>query len=242
MPPPDWRWRVVNGLQEFSVDLDRRYVETDAPALIRALIETEFPRRTALISSFGTESALLLALAAEIDPGLPVLFIDTGQLFPETLDYRDELAALLGLTNIRTITPAPLALAERDPEGRLWQFDTDACCALRKVEPLAIALDGVDAVISGRKRYHGALRRFMPRFQAVDGRIKIDPLAHWTREMVEAEFARRGLPHHPLQAEGYASVGCAPCTMPVTPGAAPRAGRWAGTAKTECGIHLAAAE
>jgi phosphoadenosine phosphosulfate reductase len=224
--------------QNLALDLDRRHAESDAPELIRALVTQEFPNRVALISSFGTESALLLALAAEIDRSLPILFIDTGKMFPETIEYRDQLVDLLGLTDVRTVTPAPAAIETRDPNGQLWYFDADACCRLRKVEPLAIALDGFDAVISGRKRYHGALRRFLPRFQAVDGRIKVDPLAHWDQERVEAEYRERNLPPHPLKAEGYLSVGCEPCTIPVADGEPIRAGRWAGAVKSECGIHF----
>jgi phosphoadenosine phosphosulfate reductase len=225
--------------QNPAVALEQRYAQADAPDLLQALLTGEFAGRTALISSFGTESALLLALAAEIDRSVPVLFIDTGKLFPETLAYRDTLIQRLGLTNVRMITPSPVALDRRDPDGQLWYYDAEACCRLRKVEPLAISLDGIDLVISGRKRYHGALRLAMPRFQSVDGRIKVDPLAHWSQERVAAEFQRRALPPHPLQEEGYASVGCEPCTIPVGSGASPRAGRWAGATKTECGIHFA---
>jgi phosphoadenosine phosphosulfate reductase len=229
---------LVEQAQNRAVEFEQRYRAFDADELMHTLIQDEFPSRIAVLSSFGTESALLLALAADIDKHIPVLFIDTGKMFPETLEYRDTLVDLLGLTDVRTIAPSPVSLAARDPEGQLWQFDADACCRLRKVEPLAISLGGIDAVMSGRKRYHGALRQMMPRFQFVDGRIKIDPLAHWTPERVEAEFRRRDLPQHPLQAEGYASIGCEPCTIPVAAGGPIRAGRWAGAAKTECGIHL----
>ncbi len=229
---------MTETLNSLAARLDATYAAFDAPELVRALIAEEFTDRIALISSFGTEAAVMLALAAEIDRALPILFIDTGKMFDETLAYRDQLVELLGLTDVRTITPSRVALADRDPAGQLWYFDADACCRLRKVEPLAVSLGGFDAVLSGRKRYHGALRHALPRFQAVDGRIKIDPLAHWTADRVAAEFVRRGLPQHPLQAEGYASIGCEPCTRPVEAGAPVRAGRWAGAAKTECGIHL----
>lgn len=212
--------------------------DLDAPALLAYLIRDEFAGSIAAVSSFGTESALLLALIAEIDRSLPIYFIDTGKLFPETLEYRDQLVERLDLRDVRTIGPSTAALASRDPAGQLWHFDPDACCRLRKVEPLSQALAPFAAVISGRKRYHGDLRRFMPRITSVDKRIKIDPLAHWSQERVADEFARRGLPQHPLQAEGYASVGCEPCTVPVGEGDGVRAGRWAGSVKTECGIHL----
>jgi phosphoadenosine phosphosulfate reductase len=230
---------MASAIKERAAELDRRFRDVDGPALLGLMIEREFVGEIALLSSFGTESAVLLALAAEVDPGLPVLFLDTGQLFDETLAYRDELVARLGLRDVRTLSPSAAALAARDPEGELWRFDTDACCRLRKVEPLEAALPGIEALISGRKRYHGALRRFIPRIEAADGLIKIDPLADWSRERVEAEFAARALPRHPLLAQGYPSVGCAPCTLAVSKGAPMRAGRWSGSPKTECGIHRA---
>jgi phosphoadenosine phosphosulfate reductase len=217
--------------------LSRRYHNTDASALLRGMIEVEFPQRIAVLSSFGTESALLLAVVAEIDPTIPVIFLNTGKIFPETISYISQIEARLGLTNIRRVGPDTGELAARDPDGELWQYDPDACCALRKVEPMRAALHGVDALISGRKRYHGALRHFIPRIEAGDGVIKIDPIADWSRERVAAEFTLRALPQHPLAAFGYPSIGCVPCTIPVGANEDIRAGRWAGLAKTECGIH-----
>jgi phosphoadenosine phosphosulfate reductase len=201
------------------------------------MIEVEFPGRIAVLSSFGAESALLLAVVAEIDPTVPVVFLDTGKIFPETLQYMSDVQTRLGLTDIRRIGPDPAALAARDPAGELWYFDPDACCGLRKVEPMQAALPGVEALISGRKRYHGALRRFIPRIEAGDGVIKVDPIADWSHDRVAAEFALRGLPRHPLEAQGFRSIGCMPCTAPVRAGEDLRSGRWAGHAKTECGIH-----
>jgi len=218
-------------------ELERRYVGVDGEALVAALVEHEFPGGIALVSSFGTESAVLLDLIASVDRHLPILFLDTGKLFPETLAYRDLLVSRLGLTGLRVIRPTQAGLATRDPSGDLWQQDTDSCCGLRKVEPLAAASAGFAALLSGRKRYHGALRAFIPRFDALDGIVKADPIAHWSRERVEAEFRLRGLPRHPLEAEGYPSVGCAPCTARVSVDDGLRAGRWAGLEKTECGIH-----
>jgi phosphoadenosine phosphosulfate reductase len=218
--------------------LARRYHDSDAAKLLRGLIDEEFPGRIAVLSSFGTESALLLAVVAEIDRKIPVIFLDTGKIFPETIEYIADVQARLGLTDIRRVAPTAAALTARDPDGALWHFDPDACCALRKIEPMLAALAGVDALISGRKRYHGALRRFIPRIEAVDGVIKIDPIADWSQERVTAEFTLRALPRHPLEAQGYASIGCMSCTVPTRPGEDPRAGRWAGQGKTECGIHL----
>lgn len=196
-----------------------------------------FKGRIAVVSSFGAESAVLLALVAELDRSVPVLFLETGQHAPETLEYRQKLAATLGLLDVRDIWPSPRALAARDPDGALHAFDPDACCALRKVEPLEEALQPFAAWITGRKRTQAATRAAMPVVETADGRTKVNPLAHWDAATIEAEFVRRALPRHPLTARGFASIGCAPCTRSVRPGADPRSGRWAATGKTECGIH-----
>lgn len=210
-------------------------VEEGQRALRRSLAELK--GRIAVVSSFGAESGVLLALAADIDPSVPVLFLETGQHAPETLAYRHRLAAALGLRNVRDVRPTPGALDQRDPDGILHAFDPDACCALRKVEPLEWALQPFAAWVTGRKRHQAATRAALPVIEQVDGRTKVNPLAHWTGAMIEAEFARHGLPRHPLTARGFASIGCAPCTRAVQPGADPRSGRWAATGKIECGIH-----
>lgn len=195
------------------------------------------PGRIALVSSFGTESALLLALAAELDPSVPVIFLDTGKLFGETLRYRDQLVALLGLRDVRSVVPDPARLAALDPSGTLWLGDPDTCCHVRKVEPLARALAGFEIWVSGRKRYQGPSRAALPTVEIADGRLKLNPLAPWSRERIAAEFTRRKLPPHPLEADGFLSIGCMPCTARVEPGEAERAGRWRNRDKTECGIH-----
>jgi phosphoadenosine phosphosulfate reductase len=220
-------------------ELDERYGALDGEALLRPLIEYEFRVRIAVVSSFGAEAAIVLALVAAIDRRVPVIFIDTRKLFGETLRYRDRLGAGLGLLDLRVVRPDPGDLAQADPEGMLWRTDPDRCCALRKVAPLAEALRDFDAWISGRKRYHGAARGELPLFEADDdGRVKINPVALWSRNRVEAEFAARGLPRHPLEADGYLSIGCTTCTDRVRAGENPRAGRWRDRGKTECGIHL----
>jgi phosphoadenosine phosphosulfate reductase len=212
----------------------------DGVSLLRAALVDVFPGRIAVVSSFGTESAVLLAMAAEIDPLVPVVFLDTGRHFAETIGYRDSLSRRLGLRDVRTWHPDAAALAARDPDLALAAEDPDACCALRKVAPLEWALDGFDAWISGRKRYQNHLRASLPPIERVDGRIKLNPLAGWSPAEVAAEHVRRGLPSHPLMAQGFRSIGCAPCTRPVAQYEDDRAGRWAGLAKTECGIHRAA--
>lgn len=217
-----------------AASLNRQYQGAGSEEFLRAIVQDEFPGRVAIVSSFGTESALLLALAARVSRDIPIIFLDTGHHFPETLAYRDVVQRRLGLTDVRTIRARD---ADRDPDATLWQFDTDACCSLRKVEPLQAAISEFDALISGRKSSHGALRRFMPRIEAVDGLIKLDPIADWSPEQVEEAFEALDLPRHPLIAHGYRSVGCRPCTAPADNAQDPRAGRWAGQAKTECGIH-----
>ena len=228
-------------VQDSAARLAAELGSLDGTQLIEPLVRRVFPGRIAVVSSFGTESAVLLALVAEVDPSVPVIFLDTGKHFEETLDYRDRLTAELGLEDVRTVKPDWSHLLDRDPDGALWRRDPDACCRIRKVLPLARALAGFDAWISGRKRFHGGARRHLPAIEAEDGRVKVDPLAAWSPARIEAAFAARGLPRHPLSAEGYLSVGCAPCTRPTAPGTDLRAGRWADLRKTECGIHLAPA-
>jgi phosphoadenosine phosphosulfate reductase len=206
-------------------------------ALLRRAILHDFPGRFAVVSSFGADSAILLALVAEIDPSVPVLFLDTGMHFPETLAYRDRLVARLGLTDVRSLMPDAHEVAFRDPRGDLHLFVPDDCCALRKVAPLGRALTPFAAWATGRRRHQSATRAALPFVETVDGRTKFNPLADWSAARVAAEFERRGLPRHPLVARGYPSIGCAPCTRPVRPGEDTRAGRWPGHAKTECGIH-----
>jgi phosphoadenosine phosphosulfate reductase len=211
------------------------------PATIIAGAVEEFGSRLALVSSFGAESAVLLHLASRIDKSIPVLFLDTGMLFAQTLDYRRELAAKLGLTDVRDLRPRFDDLALGDPNADLWQRDTDACCHIRKVLPLDAALEGFDAWITGRKRFHGGQRLRLPVVEAADGRIKFNPLANWSKVELDAYAEAHDLPAHPMVAHGFPSVGCWPCTDQVADGADPRSGRWAGSQKSECGIHTARA-
>jgi phosphoadenosine phosphosulfate reductase len=190
-----------------------------------------------LLSSFGTDSALLLDMVARVNVGTPVIFLDTGKHFGETLRYRDALLARFGFTDLRIVSPDPTQLSQRDPDGTLWHSDADACCRLRKVEPLERALKGFTACISGRKRHQGGARDALSAIDVVDARIQINPLAFHTRDAIEREFAMRGLPRHPLEADGFLSIGCFPCTDRVRPDEDRRSGRWRGLDKTECGIH-----
>jgi phosphoadenosine phosphosulfate reductase len=205
--------------------------------VLRRAITRDYAGRIAVVSSFGAESAVLLALVAGIDPATPILFVETGQHFAETLAYRDTLARRLGLTDLRSIGPTAADKAAHDPGGELWRFDPDACCRFRKVTPLERALAPFDAWVTGRKRHQALTRVALPLIERVDGKTKINPLADWTAAAVEAEMTRRALPRHALSLAGYPSIGCAPCTRAVAEGEDPRSGRWAGTGKTECGIH-----
>ncbi|HEV2100387.1 MAG TPA: phosphoadenylyl-sulfate reductase [Stellaceae bacterium] len=236
---------AVNECQEQEVSeaagLAARFAGLDGSELLRVLITGEFFGRVAVVSSFGAESAAILAMVSEIDRRTPVLFLDTGKLFGETLRYRDRLVDRLGLSDVRTISPDKEKLSAGDPNGMLWLGDPDACCALRKVEPLHRALAGFAAWISGRKRYHGGARAALPVLETdPHGRVKINPLAGWSRAQVVEELLRRDLPRHPLEAQGYLSIGCYTCTDRVGPGEDLRAGRWRGLSKTECGIHAPA--
>ncbi len=209
----------------------------DALAMLERSIRVLFPGRICAVSSFGAESAVALALIAEVAPETPVLFLDTGKHFPETLAYRDRLVARLGLTGLSNLTPDADMLRGVDAVGDLWRRRPDDCCLARKVLPLDGALGGFDAWVNGRKRYHGDRRSVLPRIEWSEGRIKLNPLADWTAQDVRDAFLARDLPRHPLVAQGYLSIGCAPCTRPSAAAGNPRDGRWRGRTKPECGIH-----
>lgn len=206
--------------------------------LLSAVVHRVFPGKIAVVSSFGAESAVLLHLVAGVDRSVPVVFLDTGKLFAETLRYRDTLVGRLGLTDVRSVRPDPAALREVDPDGTLWRIDPSLCCWHRKVEPLDMALEGFEAWITGRKRFQGGQRQELELIESgQDGRTKVNPLAFWDETDLSEYAKRHDLPPHPLVAQGYRSIGCGVCTRPVRPGEPQRAGRWAGLGKTECGIH-----
>jgi phosphoadenosine phosphosulfate reductase len=202
----------------------------------------EFDGRAAVVSSFGAESAVLLHLVASIDPRTPVLFLNTGKLFGETLRYRDRLQDLLGLGDVRSLAPHPADRAASDPDGTLWARDTDACCHFRKIEPLTRALDGFAAQITGRKRFQTRLRAAMRTVEYFEGRFRFNPLADWSLADLETYVDAHKLPRHPLVEDGYPSIGCLPCTRRVRAGESYRDGRWSGLPKDECGIHGAGAQ
>jgi phosphoadenosine phosphosulfate reductase len=197
----------------------------------------DFAGKAAVVSSFGAESAVLLHMVAQVDKATPVIFLDTGKHFWETLSYRAKLIDLLGLTGVRTITPDDADLAAQDADGTLHKVNADACCHIRKTLPLQKALEGFEVTISGRKRYHGAARATLDFLSIADDRLKVEPLAGFSALDIAAYMTAHGLPAHPLTEIGYFSIGCEPCTEAGGSLADPRAGRWAGSAKTECGIH-----
>jgi phosphoadenosine phosphosulfate reductase len=219
-------------------DLEARYGALSAQDIIRQALAEQFAGGVAAVSSFGADSAVLLHMIAEIDRSLPIMFLDTGKHFGETLEYRDVLAADLGLSDVRVITPLEATLRRDDPDGDLHKRDTDACCGIRKVEPMARAVEPFGAWLTGRKRFQAATRGALPVFEAVGPRLRINPLAKWTTSDLAHYMRLHDLRENPLVAYGYLSIGCFPCTEPVKPGDDARSGRWAGQAKTECGIHL----
>ncbi|MTI17081.1 phosphoadenylyl-sulfate reductase [Rhodobacteraceae bacterium RKSG542] len=217
---------------------DELYGRTGPMSILRTSIEDLFVDGIVMVSSFGADSAVLLHMVSQIDKATPVVFVDTGKHFGETRFYRDQLIKHLGLTGVRSVMPESAHLVSQDPKGDLWLRDSDQCCHIRKVLPLDAALDGYSAWISGRKRHQADTRKSLPWFEADGPRIKVNPLADWDAAQVLAYARENKLPPHPLVAQGYPSIGCMPCTDKVAEGEDPRAGRWRGKGKTECGIHL----
>ncbi len=219
--------------------LNARYETMSAQEILRHAIQEQFVDRITIVSSFGAESVILLHMISQIEPSLPVIMLNTGKLFGETLRYRDRLQDKLKLTDVRTNFPHPDDLLAEDPKGGLWQRDTDACCDLRKVRPQARAVAPFDALITGRKRFQTGTRATMDIIERdTDGRFKLNPLANWQLDELKAYIEQHDLPRHPLVKDGYLSIGCTPCTNKVKEGEDYRSGRWADSDKDECGIHL----
>ncbi len=225
-----------------AVRLNRIFRGTETLDMLETVLREKMAGDIAVVSSFGAESSVLLHLVARIDPATPVLFLETGKHFDETLAYRDLLIAKLGLRDVRKLAPDPAALAEKDESGLRWSYDPDGCCEIRKVIPLAKELAHFDASLTGRKAFQAQSRTNLPRFEIdttdAQGRLKINPLVTWSPEELSAYMEEHDLPVHPLVAQGYPSIGCSPCTSRVAPGEDPRSGRWRGWDKTECGIHI----
>jgi phosphoadenosine phosphosulfate reductase len=217
--------------------LDHALRDASPAHIIETALKTVGREQLALVSSFGTESAALLKVMADVDPAIPVIFLDTGWLFEETLAYRDTLISVLGLRDVRSIKPLEETLSRQDPDRELWFTDPDACCRIRKVEPLARALKPFSAWINGRKRFQGGARAEIPVVEEDGEKLKFNPFANVSRDEIEAIYKLAALPAHPLVASGYLSVGCMPCSSRTGPDEDARAGRWRGRPKTECGIH-----
>jgi phosphoadenosine phosphosulfate reductase len=220
-----------------AIRLNNMFRGRDTVEMLELLLKENMLGDAAIVSSFGAESAVLLDLIGRIDPTVPVIFLETGKHFPETLAYRDTLVTQIGLRDIRNIAPDPDLLAQKDGTGLRWSYDPDGCCEIRKVLPLRAALAPFDAQFTGRKAFQSKTRAALPRFEVEEGRLKVNPLADWDKARIDAYVAAHGLPMHPLVEQGYLSIGCAPCTSMVKPGDDPRSGRWRGWDKVECGIH-----
>jgi len=218
--------------------LQEKAAGRDALGVVEMALTGEFAGQTAVVSSFGAESAVLLKLVAEVDPNTPILFLNTGKLFGETLRYRDRLQDILGLGDVRSLSPSLVERDRHDPDGTLWSKNADACCDFRKTVPLARALEPFKAQITGRKRFQTRERSSMEPVEFFDGRYRFNPLWNWDLHQLEAFAERHKLPKHPLVEDGYPSIGCIPCTRRVQAGEDYRAGRWSGLDKDECGIHL----
>ena len=234
-----WRQRhaAPQDATALAARLNAQWGQADAEVLLRAVLDPALGRKAAAISSFGAEAAVLLHLISRVQPDLPVVFLETGQHFFQTLAYRRELTDRLGLTDVRDIKPDVAALSKADPRGDLWRSAPDACCAVRKVQPLSQALAGFDTRITGRKRYQNSRRAALEPFEAADGVLTVNPLAAWSADQIEDWLRDHQLPRHPLVEQGYPSIGCWPCTRAVAADEDARDGRWAGQEKTECGIH-----
>ena len=222
-----------------AIRLNNMFRGRDTFEMLTILLRENMLGDAVIVSSFGAESAVLLHLIGSIDASVPVLFLETGKHFPETLEYRDNLIAHIGMTDLRNITPDPALLARKDENGLRWSYDPDGCCDIRKVLPLRAALAPVDAQFTGRKAFQSKTRNALPRFEIGEGRLKVNPLADWDKLRIEGYTAQHNLPAHPLVAAGYPSIGCSPCTSKVAPGEDARSGRWKGWDKVECGIHTA---
>ncbi len=231
--PPDQRDEYAALAEQAAKELDQSPAED-----ILAWAADTFERDLCVASSMG--DALMVHMVARALPGVSVLFVDTGYHFPETLGTRDSVAAahrveLLALTPRQTV-------AEQDSTfgPDLWSRDPDACCGLRKVEPLARGLEPFHAWVTGLRRDEAGTRRHVGVVEWDQKRsmVKVNPIATWSQAKTEAYMAENGVLVNPLADAGYPSIGCRPCTRAVAPGEDPRSGRWSGRSKTECGIHL----
>ena len=223
-------------LKTLAEQAGRDLEESSAEDILRWAVENFGPR---FCVTSSMEDAVVAHLASRVAPGVDVVFLDTGYHFPETIGTRDAVAAVMDV-NVITLTPRQ-SVAEQDAQygPKLHDRDPDLCCALRKVKPLEEGLTRYDAWATGLRRDESPTRAGTPVVSWDEKRqkVKISPIARWSQEDVAAYVATHGVLTNPLLMDGYASVGCAPCTRRVLEGEDARAGRWAGRAKTECGLH-----
>ncbi|MGB7288281.1 MAG: phosphoadenylyl-sulfate reductase [Salaquimonas sp.] len=225
--------------QTLAFHASLQWLEASSLEMLRMSLKGNLCGKTAVVSSFGAESAILLHLVSRIAPDAPVLFVDTKMMFQETLDYQIELAGKFGLSNVSIVSADQVELRRNDVFGRLHKNDPDACCNLRKTKPLERALASFDAWISGRKRHQSQSRVTMKPMEVDEsGKVKLNPMLHWDHDDIKAYFDLYHLPCHPLTSKGFTSIGCAPCTAKPLEGQDARSGRWQGQEKTECGIHV----
>lgn len=228
--------RDIDELMELAAEAGRQLEGAPAEEIVRWAVDT-FGPRFCVTSSFA--DAVLVHLVSRVAPGTDVVFLDTGLHFLETLRVRDQVAATLPV-RVRSIRPR-LTVGQQDGEygPRLFAREPDECCALRKVEPLERALADYDAWAAGLRRDESPTRANTPvvHFEAARGKVKVNPLAAWTQQDVDAYIARWNVPVNLLLRQGYASIGCWPCTRRTKAGEDPRAGRWPLFDKTECGLH-----
>lgn len=237
---PGVRAHKPDKLRELGImSLNGMFDEMDGVAVLRQAVTDLLKDDIAIVSSFGADSSVLLHMVSEVDKDLPVYFLETGKHFPETLDYVETLKRHLGLTNVIALHPDDKDIIRFDPKGDLWETDPDSCCHIRKTEPLDAAVSGFGGWVTGRKRHQTKERGVLPHFELTsDDRIKVNPLAYFSDADITTYKLKYGLPEHPLYNKGYKSIGCAPCTSVVAEGEDPRAGRWRGLNKKECGIHF----
>ncbi len=221
-------------LEKFNDDFENK-----KPQEIIAWAVKEFPR-FAMTSSFGPESGVLLHMASRINPNIPVLFLETGYHFPETLEYKNRLVQMFGLTQVLDLKADPAKKAEvvKRYDGVPYEKNPDLCCQINKVEPLDEALKNYDAWMSGIRRHQTDFRKSIRILEEYEGGLyKVSPLANFTSRDAWWYLKEHQIPQHPLFEKGYLSIGCWPCTKPIQAGDDERSGRWAGLSKKECGIH-----
>tara|TARA_Y100000589_G_scaffold284108_1_gene282742 strand:- start:158 stop:850 length:693 start_codon:yes stop_codon:yes gene_type:complete len=217
-------------------DLNREF-HSSTPYEIVKKSKSLFGDRIVYVSSFGTESAVILHIISKIDKNFPIILLNTNFLFDQTLNYKNKLINLFKFENFLEVLPNNSDLKKFDPKNTLWQKDVEKCCNLRKVKPLDRILKNYDAWISGRKTYQGGERKDLRPFESNNGKIVVNPLANFGQKSVFQYFKNYNLPKHPLLEEGYFSIGCTHCTHKSSDVKDPRSGRWASNKKTECGIH-----